>query len=155
MKKKKKELQLKMTIKQRRWLKEYFKTGNATQSALKVYDTDDYHGAGVIASENLKKLKPRLETLMEKHGISLGTLIVKLGEGLDAKKIHGTSDNFVEIEDFAIRHKYLETAGKWLGIEQEKEKVSQQFNQFNFYNIPPEELKKRQKEVLKSIIDGQ
>jgi len=143
---------LKLTLKQRRWLKEYFKTGNATRAALKAYDTKNYSSASVIANENLEKLKPRLRTLMEKHGLSLGTLIVKLGEGLEAKKIHGTKDDFIEVEDYAVRHKYLETAAKWLGIEEAQEKpVSSQFNQFNFYNIPPEELKEYQKRALKAI----
>ena len=108
---------------------------------------------------------------MESHGLDMGRLLKVLDDGLSANKVisamvinkkgdgmkqgNSMTKDFIDVPDHAIRHKYMETAGKWLGVEQEKEKVSQQFNQFNFYNIPPEELKKRQKEVLKSIIDGQ
>lgn len=108
-----------LTIKQKMFLKEYFKTGNATEAARKSYDCKSDGTAANIGSENLIKLQIPVRALMEKHGLSLGTLIVKLGEGLEAKKLHGTGDNFVEIEDYAVRHKYLETAAKWLGVAKE------------------------------------
>ena len=45
----------KLTRKQARFVDEYIETGNGTQSALSVYDTEDYNTAHVIASENLQK----------------------------------------------------------------------------------------------------
>lgn len=45
----------KLTKKQKGFVKDYIKTGNGTQSALKNYDTDDPNVANAIASENLRK----------------------------------------------------------------------------------------------------
>ena len=45
---------VKLTPKQKIFVEEYLKTGNATKSALKAYDTN-YNTASVIASENLEK----------------------------------------------------------------------------------------------------
>lgn len=36
-------------------------------------------------------------------------------EGFGATRIHGTNDNFIDIPDYAVRHKYLETAYKLKG----------------------------------------
>ena len=47
----------KLSKKERGFVKEYIKTGNGTQSALKVYDTKSYMTGAMIASENLKKPK--------------------------------------------------------------------------------------------------
>lgn len=124
---KKKEL----TLKQKKFLVEYFKTGNATRSAMKAYKCKSYDVAGSIGYENLKKLHAPIKTLMEKHGLSAGSLIAVLGEGLEAKKIHGTGDNFVEIEDYAVRHKYLETAARWLKLEGGGAGTAVQVNIFN------------------------
>ena len=46
-----------LTKKQKVFVKEYLKTENGTQAALKAYDTDDYSTAGNIASDNLNKPK--------------------------------------------------------------------------------------------------
>lgn len=46
-----------LTKKEKGFVNEYIKTGHGTESALKVYDTDDRDVAGVIASQNLGKLK--------------------------------------------------------------------------------------------------
>ncbi len=57
-----------LTKKQKVFVKEYVKTENGTQSALKAYDTKDYSTAGNIASENLNKPKivAVLKTLAER-----------------------------------------------------------------------------------------
>lgn len=107
---------LSLTLKQRAFLREYFKTGNATQSALKVYDTSDYSSAGAIASQNLKKLKDPIRLMMEAKGLSIGKLVDVIIEGLGATKAQSFNK---EAPDFSTRHKYLETASGWLGLEQE------------------------------------
>lgn len=53
------------TIKQRKFVAEYLKTGNGTQAALAVYNTDSPEVAGSIASDNLKK--QRVQELIESH----------------------------------------------------------------------------------------
>lgn len=53
----------KLTVKQKAFVDEYVKTGNATQSAMKAYETTDYNTAAAIGYENLKK--PQIRTLTE------------------------------------------------------------------------------------------
>ena len=117
----------KLTKKQRDFLKLYFETGNGVQSAMKVYDTDNYGTAGAIACENLKKLKNPIKLFMEANGFSLKVLLSVLADGLQAKKLEDLSGE--KVPDHAIRHKYLETASKWLGVNKE--------------NDEPDNLKKR------------
>jgi len=45
-----------LTTKQKMFLKEYFKTGNGTRSAMKVYNCKNAASASVLASETLAKL---------------------------------------------------------------------------------------------------
>lgn len=112
---------LSLTLKQRSFLREYFKTGNATLAALKVYDTDDYFSAASIASQNLKKLKKPIQVMMEAKGLSIGKLVNVLLEGLEAIKTRGFNK---EIPDYPVRHKYMETASRWLGLESEPQTPS-------------------------------
>lgn len=126
---------IKLTKKQRLFLSEYFKTGNGTQSALKAYDTDDYTSASVIATENLVKLREPIKTYMESKGISLGKLVQVLDDGLNANRVisavntdkqaTGATADFIDVPDHAVRHKYLETAGKWLKIEPTNQNLTQ------------------------------
>lgn len=61
------------------------------------------------------RIQDALQTIMENSGITDQLLMNTLKEGLKAKKVHGTSDDFVEIEDHSTRHKYLETGLKLKG----------------------------------------
>lgn len=88
------------------------------------------------ASIKLEKggIKEALETLMDKKGLTDDYLLEKTKDGLDnAVKIHGTDDNFVEIPDYAVKHKYLETALKLKGHLKSKEEPKG--NTFNFQQI--------------------
>jgi hypothetical protein len=49
--------------------------GNATQSALAVYNTDNYSSAGVIGHDNLKKLKNLGSAYADSKGLSFGRMI--------------------------------------------------------------------------------
>jgi hypothetical protein len=104
----------KLTVKRRRWIKEYIRTGNATEAAERVYSCKNRGVASAIGSENLRKLA--ISDLMEKMGLTDVALINIGTEGMTkAKKIHGTGDNFVETPDYATRHKYWETLLKLKG----------------------------------------
>lgn len=123
----------KLTLKQSKWLKEYLELGNATEAAMRVYDCKDRESAAQIGYENLRKLD--YEDFLEEAGITDHLLQQKIIEGLDASKqlasrifvknpkkattqkgelieATETTDDFIEVPDFAIRHKYLETALK-------------------------------------------
>lgn len=111
-----------LTKKQKVFVKEYAKTDNGTQSALKAYNTKDYSTAGNIASENLNKPKiiAVLKTLAERIP---DDLLEKVHlEGLQAgKHIYKNNNESGEIDDlgvepdYAVRHKYLDSAYKLKG----------------------------------------
>ena len=64
---------MKLTLKQREFVKEYIKSaGNGTQAALASYDTDDSNTAHAIASENLRKptIKRAIELALERVGLT-------------------------------------------------------------------------------------
>lgn len=100
-----------LTKKQKVFVKEYAKTENGTQAALKAYDTKDYSTAGAIASENLNKPKV-IQALKSIADQIPDELLVKVHlEGLNATS--GTGDKTQP--DYGVRHKYLDTAHKLKG----------------------------------------
>lgn len=100
----------KLTLKQRKWLDLYIKTGNATEAARQAYDCTE-QSARVIGCENLAKLN--VEEFMESMGLTDHKLFTKLADGLDAFKMsHSFTEADTPLPDYAVRHKYLETALK-------------------------------------------
>lgn len=113
-----------LTIKQRKWIKEYLECGNATEAAMKIYDCKDRESASQIGYENLRKLD--FEEFLEEAGITDSLLQKKIMEGLDATRTvsakiinskgvqdaNSQTDDFIDVPDFIARHKYLETALK-------------------------------------------
>lgn len=99
----------KPTIKQRKFIKSYLKTGNATKSALEVYKCKD-ESAGQIGWMILKQID--YAYLLEAMGVSDHELTTKLQEGLNADKLNVTTNGNITTNDYATRHKYLETAFK-------------------------------------------
>ena len=61
-----------LSVKQRRFVAEYSRSGNGTQAALIAYDTDDPHTAHSIASENLRKpaIQDAVAELLDAEGLS-------------------------------------------------------------------------------------
>jgi len=111
------------TLKERAWLKEYIKTGNATQSALKTYNTSNLGSAKQIGHENLTKLD--LAQIMEAKGLTDDNLMNHIVEGLE-KPVKVTADG-IETPDYAVRHKYLETTLRLKGYGA-KEQTNVQVN---------------------------
>jgi hypothetical protein len=109
-----------MTLKQRKWMKEYIKSGNASDAAMKVYNCKNRESAAQIGWENLKKLD--YTEFMEECGVTDRMLQDKLTEGLSATKVvsavitgkdaDSRTNDFIDIEDYPTRHKYMETALK-------------------------------------------
>lgn len=103
-----------LTIKQRRFVKEYVATGNATGSALSAYNVKNYNVAKSIGQENLTKpyLIEEINSLMEGRGITDEKLLEKLEAGLAAVKIVEYKGKLVEtnIPDLQLQHKFLDTA---------------------------------------------
>jgi phage terminase small subunit len=120
-----------LTKKEKGFVKEYVKTGNGTKSALKNYDTKDEDCAGVIASQNLGKLKIQnaiksiadripdelleqvhLEGLRATKKSGVGGMAIGIDAGGDVESMG--HENMIE-PDYAVRHKYLDTAYKLKG----------------------------------------
>ncbi len=121
------------TFKQRKFLKLYLKNGNATEAAMQVYDVKDRHTANVMGSQNLVKLG--ISEILHNAGITDEKLAQVMSDGLDANRVisarivitksddptvadqraNTKTDDFIEIPDHAIRHKFMETAYKLKG----------------------------------------
>jgi phage terminase small subunit len=67
-----------LTPKQKEFADEYLETGNGVQSALSVYDTEDYSTAGNIASENLKK--PKVQQYLENNAEQAALRVIELSK---------------------------------------------------------------------------
>jgi phage terminase small subunit len=90
--------------------------------------------------KKVEELKPTIEELMEKMGITDERLLDTLNRGLDATKVisanviardgegmadaHSMTKDFVDVEDFAVRHKYMETGLKLKGKLTEKREIT-------------------------------
>jgi len=111
----------------RKWIKEYMAHGNAIKAAKEAWPDVTYATQLSRASKKKIEYKEILPLILEKAGLDDATLIGKLKEGMDAMKIHGTSDDFIEIPDHTNRFKYLKLAKEWKeGVEGGgKEKGSQ------------------------------
>lgn len=72
-----------LTKKQKDFANEYLKTGNATRSALAVYDTVDENTAHVIGSENLRK--PTIQDYLTDKAERAAEIVFQIAE-------HGESD---------------------------------------------------------------
>lgn len=111
---------MKLTLKQRRWLKLYLELGNATEAAMQSYDCKDRESAAQIGYENLRKLD--YTDFLEEAGITDNLLLKKTVEGLDAnrtvsavntgKNSTASSTDFIDVPDYMVRFKYLEIAYK-------------------------------------------
>jgi hypothetical protein len=130
-----------LTIKQRKWIQAYIKTGNATEAAARVYDCKNRDVANAIGNENLAKLSfPELMEEMKLTDVALMNVGI---EGMQATKqisgiviggksvdVDSESSNFVEVPDYAVRHKYWETMLKLKKrLGQEKSTVGAEFKE--------------------------
>lgn len=61
-----------LTIKQKRWAERYLQIGNASQSALEVYDTNSRNTAKLIGYKNrrLRHVRAYMEALLDQAGLS-------------------------------------------------------------------------------------
>lgn len=104
----------KLTLKERKWLKIYLQTGNATEAAAQVYDVKDRNSANAIGSENLAKLSNlELDNLMDEMGLDDISLVQVLINNLKATRLYGK--NAIEHADSNARNKALELALKIKG----------------------------------------
>jgi len=76
MTKTKKKNPKRISKKQKEFVKEFVETGNATKSALKTYDTEDYDTAANIGYGNLKK--PQIQQMINDAAVDAQSTIHEL-----------------------------------------------------------------------------
>ena len=106
---------VKLTAKQRKWIKVYSETLNATEAAMQSYNCKDRNSAALIGHENLIKLN--FEELMAVIGLTDETALVSIKDGISATRpiIDPQTNKLSKIADYATRHKYTETLLKLKG----------------------------------------
>jgi len=65
---------------------------------------------------NTPKMRDAMLLILKSKKIDQERISTCLDKGLDATKIVGTSDDFIEVPDYIARHKYMETLIKLLGL---------------------------------------
>ena len=108
-------MEKKLTLKQNKFVKEYIKTGNGTQSAIKAGYSKST--AKVIASENLTKpyVKEKIEKVMSEVSDKIG---------LTAEKVLSKLNNILDKDDDKLLPHILKAAelsGKHLRLWNENE----------------------------------
>lgn len=107
------------TLQEKKFVKKYLETGNATQAASEVYNVTSRASANAIGAVKLATLS--FTDILEKHGVTDDKLASVLLDGLEAnrtistisgKEANGGTVDFVDVPDYAVRHKYLETGLK-------------------------------------------
>jgi len=139
-------LSIKRTLRERKFISAYIENGgNATKAYLAINPKYEGDSARVLGHNYLTKLNISQNELMELMGMTDAYLQEKLNEGLEAKKVisvipmkakeaqpnstdlpdaNSRNIDFVDVEDYAVRHKYLDTALKLKGsYPTEKKKV--------------------------------
>lgn len=116
----------KLTLKFQKWCEHFFDRndketyGNATKSALRVYNTESYNTASVIGHENLRKLKNLRLQIADAEGFGLGDMM-RIGF---QKVLTGDFDDW---DRMMVRLGYHEPDPKIV--------VNNTQNNFNFNNV--------------------
>ena len=127
-------MSIKRTLRERKFIKTYIENGgNATEAYMDLHPNCSKKSAGDLGYRMLKKVDISINELMEMMGTTDAYLNQVLNEGLKATKVvsvipfkpkeaqpnspdlpDATSKNieFVDVEDYPTRHKYLDTALK-------------------------------------------
>ena len=130
-------MSIKRTLKERQFIEAYINThGNATEAYLSLHPDCSREAAKSSGSRMLTKANLSNNELLDEMGMTDAYLHEKLDEGLNATKTISVipvkpkevQDNdtdlpeansrnleFVDVDDFAVRHKYLDTAYKLKG----------------------------------------
>ena len=116
----------KLTLKQRKFIKAYIQTGNATQAAKDAgYECKTDAAFAEMGSRLVRKVKGTISKIMGEIGLDDAMLAQKALEGLNAMVVKPFARDGVVISepayiDFPTRAKYLEIVSKMKGLLKEK-----------------------------------
>ena len=127
-------MSIKRTLRERKFIAAYIENGgNASKAYLAINPKYEGNSARVLGHNYLTKLNISQEELLNEMGMTDAYLNQKLNEGLEAKKVisvipikpkeaqpnnadlkdaNSRSIEFIDVEDYPTRHKYLDTAFK-------------------------------------------
>jgi len=98
-----------LTAKEKAWVKEFLETRNATEAAARTYDVSSRESANTIGARNHTHLI--FDGLFQKAGLTDAAIVKNtVRMALEAKKIVGTRDDFVEVEDNEAQLKAMKFA---------------------------------------------
>lgn len=97
------------TAKERAWIKAFLETGSATEAAEIAYDVSCRESARTIGARNHTHLL--FADLFEKAGLTDSAIVGNtVRMALEAKRIVGTRDDFIEVEDNEAQLKAMKFA---------------------------------------------
>lgn len=102
------------------FLAEYLSNGNnGTKAAQAVRPelAEKPYTAAVWACRALARHKDVIKVILEQEGLTLALIANKISEGLRANKNLGSNGDGCEVPDYAVRHKYIETAISLFGLK--------------------------------------
>lgn len=95
-----------LSVKQRKWADKRLETGNGTQAALEVYDTEDYNTAAVISSENIKK--PNVKAYLESKAERAAEIVFDIAENGENDNVRlGASKDILDRAGFKQAEKHI------------------------------------------------
>lgn len=107
----------KLSPRHRRVIDNYLISGNKTKAYQKEYPNASLKTCANEGGKIIRQSGVTIATLMDSMGLTKGKLIKKIDQKMESKKIHGTSDDFIEVDDNPSQLKAVEIAGKWLGMD--------------------------------------
>lgn len=132
-----------LTDKEKEFILEYLRTGNATRSVIHAYNVATYDSAQALASTKLKKLRPTFQNYLESHDFGLEDLFRAMKDGLGAEKYEKAGlGRFEKVPDHTVREKFLRHASKWLNVPTPPEAVFEQENAGIVVNVYEPSLKR-------------
>lgn len=103
-------MKIKRKLREKKFIRAYIENGgNATKAYLAI--NPEYKGENerILGHQYLTKLNISDEEIMEELGLTDNYIYEKLKEGTEATKVTRLG---MEVEDYAVRHQYLETTLK-------------------------------------------
>ena len=108
----------KLTHKQAMWIAEFYRTGNATEAAARVYNCKDRASAAQIGFENKQKLSQPVQKYAERLGIDLRFILKGFKQAAKATKIHTShTEPDKVVPDYANRIKALKELAEIMGVK--------------------------------------
>lgn len=114
-----------LTKRQQGFVEDFVESGNGTEAAMKNYNASSENTAAAISSQNL--MKPKIIEAIKSIAESIpdDKLLKVHMDGLEATEKRGEE----EVADYAVRHKYLDSAYKLKGVYAAEKTINLNINQ--------------------------